>query len=79
MKNDEDVLELFAKNPFASAPPQQVRSVIYQYWFTDLRTKRATGNWWRRELLGEYAPALQRQPDGKIAILDLPTAVSPEP
>ncbi|HXO05102.1 MAG TPA: lipase maturation factor family protein [Candidatus Sulfotelmatobacter sp.] len=79
IKNDEDVLELFAKNPFAGAPPRQVRSVIYQYWFTDLRTKRATGNWWRRELLGEYAPALARTSDGKIAFSDLPTAEPPEP
>jgi hypothetical protein len=79
IKNDAEVLELFAKNPFPSSPPQEVRSVIYQYWFTDLLTKRATGNWWRRELLGEYAPALQRQPDGKIAILELPTVQSPEP
>jgi hypothetical protein len=79
IKNDADVLELFAKNPFPSSPPLEVRSVIYQYWFTDLLTKRATGNWWRRDLLGEYAPALQRQPNGKIAILELPTVQSPEP
>jgi hypothetical protein len=79
IKNDAEVLELFAKNPFPSSPPQQVRSVIYQYWFTDLLSRRATGNWWRRDLLGEYAPALQRQPDGKIAILESPTVQSPEP
>jgi hypothetical protein len=79
IKNDGDVLELFAKNPFASAPPREVRAVIYQYWFTDLRTKKVNGNWWRRELLGEYAPALQRRPDGKIAILEIPTVESPEP
>jgi hypothetical protein len=79
IKNDAEVLELFAKNPFPSSSPREVRSVIYQYWFTDLLTKRATGNWWRRDLLGEYAPALQRQPDGKIAILELPTVQSPEP
>ncbi len=79
IKNNDDVLELFAKNPFPSAPPREVRSVIYQYWFTDLRTKKVNGDWWRRELLGEYAPALQRQPDGKIAILEIPTVESPEP
>jgi lipase maturation factor 1 len=79
IKNDADVLELFAKNPFTNAPPREVRAVIYQYWFTDLRTKKVNGNWWRRELLGEYAPALQRQPDGKIAILEIPTVESPEP
>jgi hypothetical protein len=79
IKNNGDVLELFAKNPFPNAPPREVRAVIYQYWFTDLRTKKVNGNWWRRELLGEYAPALQRQPDGKIALLEIPTVESPEP
>ena len=77
IKNNGAVLELFAKNPFPNSPPREVRSVIYQYWFTDLRTKKVNGTWWRRELLGEYAPALQRQPDGKIAILEIPTVASP--
>ena len=66
------MLALFAGNPFAGAPPQQVRAVIYQYWFTDLKTKREQGLWWRRELLGEYAPSLEREPDGKIGIRDAP-------
>jgi hypothetical protein len=48
--------------------------VIYQYWFTDEKTKRETGDWWRRELLGAYAPALERQPDGRVGIVDLPIA-----
>jgi lipase maturation factor len=74
IKNDPDVLALFAKNPFAEAPPKQVRAVIYQYWFTDLRTKRASGNWWRRELLGDYAPGLERESNGKITVLDFPVA-----
>ena len=78
LKNDPDVLALFAKNPFREAAPKQVRAVIYQYWFTDIRTKRVTGNWWRRELLGDYAPGLERQPDGKIAVLDFPVAGTPE-
>ena len=78
LKNDPDVVALFAKNPFGEAPPKQVRAVIYQYWFTDLKTKRATRNWWRRELLGDYAPGLERQPDGKIAVLDFPVAATPE-
>ena len=68
-----DVLELFARNPFPGAKPQQVRAVIYQYWFTDMKMKRTTGMWWRRELLGDYAPTLEREPDGKIVVLDIPT------
>jgi lipase maturation factor 1 len=79
LTNERDTLELFKSNPFARGAPQQVRSVIYQYWFTDMKTKRDTGAWWRREMLGEYAPALERQPDGKIVILDIPIVQPPSP
>jgi hypothetical protein len=78
LKNDPDVLALFTENPFAEAPPKQVRAVIYQYWFTDLKTKHATGNWWRREVLGDYAPGLEREPDGKIVVLDFPVTEVPQ-
>ena len=79
LQNDADVLALFARNPFADSPPREVRAVIYQYWFTDMKTKRETGNWWRRELLGDYAPRLEREPDGKTAIIDSPLAEPPPP
>jgi hypothetical protein len=79
LKNEPDVLALFANNPFASAPPREVRTVKYQYWFTDMRTKRETGNWWRREDLGQYAPALERAADGKIVVLDLAERELDEP
>jgi hypothetical protein len=72
LQNEPDVLALFAGNPFGGSPPQQIRAVIYQYWFTDLKAKREQGLWWRRELLGEYAPSLEREPDGKIGIRDAP-------
>jgi lipase maturation factor len=65
------VLSLFAGNPFASAPPQQVRAVVWQYWFSD-RAEKQQGFWWRRELLGLYAPALEREADGKFLIISVP-------
>lgn len=75
LMNDPDVLDLFAGNPFAGgAPPVEVRTMIYQYWFTDSKTQRQQHVWWRHELLGGYAPPLEREPDGKIAILDAPLA-----
>ena len=77
--NNPDVIELFAANPFGSQPPKIVRTVIYQYWFTTLAEKRATGAWWRRELLGVYCPPLGREPDGRIGVLDLPLANPPLP
>src|SRR5437588_4455005 len=55
------VLALFAGNPFPDAPPVQLRAVVWQYWFSD-RAEKQQGFWWRRELIGLYAPALDRQP-----------------
>ncbi|HZS35407.1 MAG TPA: lipase maturation factor family protein [Polyangia bacterium] len=50
------VLRLFASDPFAGAPPAHVRAVLWQYWFTDPATRRATGAWWRREPRGDFCP-----------------------
>ena len=73
LTSEPDVLALFAANPFAGAPPKQVRAVVYQYWFTDVKTKREQGTWWRRELLGNYSPVLERESDGKIVVLAFDT------
>jgi hypothetical protein len=54
------VLSLFARDPFAGGKPQTVRAVLWQYWFTDRRTRAATGAWWRRQEIGLYAPALDQ-------------------
>jgi hypothetical protein len=48
------VLRLFRRDPFQGKPPALVRTVLYQYWFTDLATKRKTGAWWRRTELGPF-------------------------
>jgi hypothetical protein len=42
------------KNPFADAPPGMVRALFYRYRYSDAHTKRETGAWWTRELLGVY-------------------------
>jgi lipase maturation factor 1 len=77
LAGDPDVLALFANNPFPREPPRQVRAVVWQYWFTTLAEKRTQGLWWRRELLGLYAPTLERQPNGKIIIIQWPEALVP--
>jgi hypothetical protein len=71
LRGSPDVLNLFAGNPFAGAPPQRIRTMLWQYWFTDMKTKRETGAWWRRKLLGPYSPGLERTPTGKIAVSDM--------
>jgi hypothetical protein len=73
LSNNKDVLDLFASNPFSRDPPKQIRAVLWQYWFTTLAEKRKTGMWWRREYLGLYAPTLEREPDGKISVVQWPT------
>ena len=74
LDNDADVLTLFRGNPFAQAPPKYVRAVLWQYWFTSREEKRATGNWWKRQLLGLYAPVVTKMPNGHYGVVQ-----SPEP
>jgi lipase maturation factor 1 len=77
LSNDKDVLSLFAGNPFSREPPKQVRAVSWQYWFTTLAEKRATGHWWRRKFLGLYAPTLERGENGSIKVTELPGELPP--
>jgi hypothetical protein len=77
LANDPDVLALFAVNPFPGSPPRQVRAVLWQYWFTSGKEKRMTGDWWRRQLLGLYAPTLQRDDMGGMSIVAMPDVLPP--
>jgi hypothetical protein len=77
LRGDAEVLMLFAGNPFPHAPPRQVRVVLWQYWFTTPTEKRSHGLWWRRQLLGLYAPTLERETDGRIVVLQWPPVTEP--
>jgi hypothetical protein len=52
------VLALLEKNPFPQKPPRYLHAVLYEYHFTDFATRRATGDWWRRERKGLYCPQI---------------------
>ncbi|HEV7993896.1 MAG TPA: lipase maturation factor family protein [Gemmatimonadaceae bacterium] len=54
VEGSPSVLRLFRRDPFEGKPPALVRTVLWQYWFTDLATKRRTGAWWRRKELGVF-------------------------
>ena len=56
LRGEPDVIALLATNPFPERPPRHVRSLLYVYRFTDGPTRRATGQWWRREFVGPFAP-----------------------
>ena len=68
LQNQPSTLQLFAGNPFAGKPPIAVRAMQWQYWFTSREEKQKTGAWWNRTLIGEYAPAVRRMPDGSIEV-----------
>ena len=75
--NDADVLALFRGNPFPQIPPRYVRAVLWQYWFTSMDEKRSSGNWWRRQYLGLYAPELTLTADGNFAAVAYPEELPP--
>ncbi len=55
LDGDAATLRLLRHNPFPATPPMFVRAQLYRYRFTTGAERRASGEWWSRELLGEYA------------------------
>ena len=78
LDGSQDVLSLFGRNPFPNGPPQELRCVMWQYWFTSLAEKRATGDWWTRNYLGLYAPTLEREGNGRFAVVQMPVPLDRE-
>jgi hypothetical protein len=64
IEGSPSVLSLFRADPFQGKPPAMVRTVLWQYWFTDIPTKRASGAWWRRQELGPFSPPVTLGKDG---------------
>jgi predicted DCC family thiol-disulfide oxidoreductase YuxK/uncharacterized membrane protein YphA (DoxX/SURF4 family) len=58
LQNAPEVTNLLAKNPFANTPPKYIRAELYEYHFTDMATRRATGEWWKREYKGPFLPPI---------------------
>ena len=61
------VMALFAGDPFADRPATMVRMRGYRLAFTDLKTHRETGRYWRREPAGDYLPMMVIDEQGQIA------------
>lgn len=57
-----EVLALLKDNPFKSKPPNYLRVLVYQYHFTNFEEREKTGNWWKKELLGEFPYVKPRRP-----------------
>lgn len=58
LRNEPSVLGLLARNPFPGKPPRFIRATVYDYRFTDWAERKATKQWWSRQVRRAYFPAL---------------------
>ena len=56
LENSKPVIALMDTNPFGDRAPAHIRALVYDYRFTSFEERRKTGDWWKRELKGEYLP-----------------------
>jgi predicted DCC family thiol-disulfide oxidoreductase YuxK len=56
LQGSAPVLALLQKNPFPQHPPKYIRAELFEYRFSTLAERRATGAWWQRQSVGEYLP-----------------------
>jgi hypothetical protein len=54
LQGEPSVTRLLANNPFPNAPPRLIRARVYRYRFTGWGSRE----WWTREEMGTYFPAV---------------------
>ena len=72
LENDPATGKLLRHNPFPDEPPRLVRACLFRDRFATHAERRATGQWWRRQFLGLYAPVLERGEDGRVTVVQFP-------
>ncbi|HEY7387211.1 MAG TPA: lipase maturation factor family protein, partial [Bryobacteraceae bacterium] len=70
LEGDRAVLSLILQNPFPDRPPRFVRARLFVYRFTTPEERRASGAWWKRELVGPYFPAVSLDTPGFRRVLE---------
>jgi predicted DCC family thiol-disulfide oxidoreductase YuxK len=58
LQGSPPVARLFERTPFGGSPPRYVRALLYEYRFTTITERRATGDFWHRDLRGLYFPRI---------------------
>jgi len=61
LEEEPSVVKLLAKDPFHGHPPQYIQATIWDYHFTDLKSRGPHGPWWQRKILGLYCPTVSLQ------------------
>lgn len=62
LEGRKEVLKLLRHNPFPLQPPRYIRVQMYLYTFSDGKLKKETGQWWKREYVGQFSPTLALKP-----------------
>ncbi len=55
LKGTPEVMALLRENPFKDKPPKFVRTLSYDYTFSSVEEKKATGRWWNRRYVGVFS------------------------
>lgn len=59
LQGSPTVVKLLKYNPFTEGPPMYIRVLMYDYEFTSGDERARTGHWWKRTLVGTYAPSMR--------------------
>ncbi|NUP11407.1 MAG: lipase maturation factor family protein [Polyangiaceae bacterium] len=62
LEGDRSMRTLLKVDPFPDLPPRWIRARLFLYEFTDKEERAATGQWWKREPVGEYLPPVSITP-----------------
>ncbi|HET9253431.1 MAG TPA: lipase maturation factor family protein, partial [Candidatus Eisenbacteria bacterium] len=73
LEGSPPVLSLLDRNPFPAEPPRYLRSILYEYRYTDPAVRKATGVWWLRDPRGLYGPIVTLE-NGQL----VPVGVRPD-
>ncbi|MFX1758238.1 lipase maturation factor family protein [Rhodococcus sp. As11] len=60
LENDPATVKLLRHNPFPDEPPRLVRARLFRYRFATRAERRATGQWWMREEIGDFMMPMAR-------------------
>jgi hypothetical protein len=66
IERNPQVMKLFKSDPFPDSPPTVIRMPVYRFSFTDLETRRRTGDYWKKEYEGDYMAPVYVDAAGKI-------------
>jgi hypothetical protein len=68
LEGSKPVTAVFARDPFADAPPRYLRSTLWRYRLA-AGEERLSGAWWSREPVGPYCPVVTLR-EGRLALPD---------